>query len=532
MDRLINVRVGGGHLWKDSRLAGNQGEANTKKLRIEFDDGWDGYAKKVIFWDAKGQNPVERTLTADMLEDINDSTRIYICPIPGEPMAEAGMMTFVIDGYLDGVRQRTLATEMEVVRAPIANNAGDPADPIPTQAEQLQVQIDTILGDMQEQAVRAETAASGAETAKTSAEQARADAVASAEAAAESKEHAEASAEAANISETNAASSASKAKASETNAASSAASVSTAKSDAEKAAARAETAKTAAESANTVAQTAKTAAESAKSGAESAKTAAQAAQSSAETAKTAAQTAQSKAEAAQRAAEKAAEEAKEAADVDFATTAFVETQIDIHNKAEDAHEDIRQRIETAIQVANSAYDTADAKPEIFLCYLDETSYEEVEEAYQNGNVVMLSYDYERWPLVYAEEYSQYRFSIVSDGKVKTATVDIFDGWSESEEEVGGGGGVPIDHAVNDTTYGKGTIGQYGHVKLSDSLESYDGSTSGIAATPLAVKMAYDKAKAAAAAIPAVTAADNGKFLRVVNGVWAAEALTNVAEEGA
>ena len=32
--------------------------------------------------------------------------------------------------------------------------------------------------------------------------------------------------------------------------------------------------------------------------------------------------------------------------------------------------------------------------------------------------------------------------------------------------------------------------------------------------------------------PDVTAADNGKFLRVVNGAWAAEKLTNVAEEGA
>lgn len=33
-------------------------------------------------------------------------------------------------------------------------------------------------------------------------------------------------------------------------------------------------------------------------------------------------------------------------------------------------------------------------------------------------------------------------------------------------------------------------------------------------------------------VPTVTAADNGKFLRVVNGAWTAEALTNVAEEGA
>ena len=33
-------------------------------------------------------------------------------------------------------------------------------------------------------------------------------------------------------------------------------------------------------------------------------------------------------------------------------------------------------------------------------------------------------------------------------------------------------------------------------------------------------------------LPEVTAADNGKFARVVNGTWAAQALTNVAEEGA
>lgn len=32
-------------------------------------------------------------------------------------------------------------------------------------------------------------------------------------------------------------------------------------------------------------------------------------------------------------------------------------------------------------------------------------------------------------------------------------------------------------------------------------------------------------------LPEVTAADNGKFLRVINGVWAADPLTDVSEEG-
>lgn len=171
MDRIIEIRINGSHLWKDNRLAGVQGEGNVNFLRITFDESWDGFAKKVTFWDAKGNNPVERTLTADLLEDITVSTLTYLCPIPPEPMAEAGMMTFVIDGWVDGKRARSVGAEMEVEYAPMADNAGEPTDPTPTQAEQLQGQIDTLLGDMQQRAVRAENAADAAEVSEANAKQ-------------------------------------------------------------------------------------------------------------------------------------------------------------------------------------------------------------------------------------------------------------------------------------------------------------------------------------------------------------------------
>lgn len=48
------------------------------------------------------------------------------------------------------------------------------------------------------------------------------------------------------------------------------------------------------------------------------------------------------------------------------------------------------------------------------------------------------------------------------------------------------GAAPIMHSVTDTTYGVGTQNYYGHVRLSDSLSSSYGQTSGVAATPLAV----------------------------------------------
>jgi len=53
------------------------------------------------------------------------------------------------------------------------------------------------------------------------------------------------------------------------------------------------------------------------------------------------------------------------------------------------------------------------------------------------------------------------------------------------------------HAVNDTTYGLGAETKYGHVKLSDATNSSNDKTSGIAATPKAVKDAYDLANSKA-----------------------------------
>ena len=53
--------------------------------------------------------------------------------------------------------------------------------------------------------------------------------------------------------------------------------------------------------------------------------------------------------------------------------------------------------------------------------------------------------------------------------------------------------APKSHASTATTYGIGTSSNYGHVKLSDSTSTTSGASSGIAATPTAVKAAYDKA---------------------------------------
>ena len=138
MDRIIEVKVSGNHLSKDNKVAGVRGEANVTNLHITFDEGWDGYAKRVTFWDALGNNP-----TKILIEDKREAT----VPIPGEAMTEAGKLTFVIDGYLDGKKQRSISDTLEVKDAPMDENAAEPIDPTPDLATQLQSYIDNHKND-------------------------------------------------------------------------------------------------------------------------------------------------------------------------------------------------------------------------------------------------------------------------------------------------------------------------------------------------------------------------------------------------
>ena len=58
--------------------------------------------------------------------------------------------------------------------------------------------------------------------------------------------------------------------------------------------------------------------------------------------------------------------------------------------------------------------------------------------------------------------------------------------------------APTSHAASTTAYGAGTGSNYGHVKLSDATDSTSGESGGVAATPAAVKAAYDLANGKAA----------------------------------
>ena len=462
MDRQIEVKVFGNHLWKDGNRAGVQGEGNVTTLRISFDEGWGDFAKSITFFDAKGRNPVKRILTADLLEDITNSTLVYLCKIPPEPLAEAGWCSFVIDGYIDDARQRSVETQLEVVPARETNGATEPSDPTPSQAEQLQGEIEAIMDDIQK-------AAEAARYTKY-AEQYAADAKASAEAAEEARWAAE-------DSETLAANSAAEAKAAKAKAEEAR---SAAEQSAQNAAASEANAANAAAGTQDKADEAALSAEEAKASAAAAKSSETNASSSASKAKTSETNAASSANTAANAAAQAQDCLEEVetklANGDFDgedgyTPVKGKDYWTPTDKSEMVNE-VMDAMPTIGDMEASVYDPAGLKKDIFRyvgemasdtltrayaytdamvegsqgsggagfleCYLDQTEFWEVNDAYQNGSIVVMWDNNELWPMVYAETDVEYRFQNVSPDGIRTAYLTE-DGWSNGYDEFGSGG---------------------------------------------------------------------------------------------
>ena len=306
---VIEVKVKGNYVTKDNKNAGTQGEANAKALRIEFDAGWDGCAKTINWWDAKGIFAVGRVLTADLLEDLKASTRIYLTQIPGEAMLEWGQCMFGIDGYINGKRKRSVYAKL-VVKPGQGSIVLE--EVTPSQIEQLQVQIDTLLSDIQAEANRAAAAASAAAKSEAAAEDAAGTAIENANQAGDYAAQAKGAQRAAEKAALDASNAADAAVAANTSAETAKTAAETAKSGAEAAAFTASQEREKAGIARSQAQTAENNAVSAMQAAIDVKNGTAKDKLAAEQAKTAAETAKTSAESAQKLAEQARDTAIEA----------------------------------------------------------------------------------------------------------------------------------------------------------------------------------------------------------------------------
>ena len=284
MTRTIPLKIQNEYITGDKCMIGAAGSHNDVILRMEFSGMWDGLTKMVQFRDALGEATIEVLLTADMLEA--DDTSVYLVPVPNGAKKYAGEMTLCVKGAAVAAQKETRATTAVYGRFTVGESKWDTSaeteqDVPPTQAEQLQSQIENVLAtivDARKAATEAAKSAEGAALSQSRAQTSEQYAGEYAQGAANSAASASSSATAAASSATAAAANADAAAGSATNAAASATSAGNSASAASE---KASDAANSASAAATSAQTAQSAARAATYAASTASTAAEAASGSA-----------------------------------------------------------------------------------------------------------------------------------------------------------------------------------------------------------------------------------------------------------
>lgn len=168
MTRTIPLKIQNEYITGDKVLIGAAGSHNDVVLRMEFSPLWEGLTKTVQFRDALGETTIEVLLTADMLEA--DDTSVYLVPVPNGAKKYAGEMTLCVKGAAVAGGKETRATTAVYGRFTVGESkwsadAETEQDVPPTQAEQLQGQIENVLAtivDARKAATEAEKSAEGA----------------------------------------------------------------------------------------------------------------------------------------------------------------------------------------------------------------------------------------------------------------------------------------------------------------------------------------------------------------------------------
>lgn len=153
MVRTIPLKIQNEYIAGDKVLIGAAGSHNDVVLRMEFSPMWEGLAKTVQFMDALGETVVEVLLTANLLEGY--TTNVYLVPVPHGAKKYAGDMVLAIKGAEASGGKEARATtavygKFTVAESKWSGSAETEQDVAPTQAAQMQTQIDAIIGTIQD----------------------------------------------------------------------------------------------------------------------------------------------------------------------------------------------------------------------------------------------------------------------------------------------------------------------------------------------------------------------------------------------
>lgn len=152
--RYINLYITNEYIKGVGEVVGAAGSHDDVAFRMTFGDMWEGLTKTIVWRNAYRENPVYTLVTAAMLEDVT-VPNVYIVPIPAEPKEFVGKMGMTIFGADVEAGVETQATfsvygEFVVMDSYWPYGAREVEDVTPSQAVQLQSQIEKLTDSMLE----------------------------------------------------------------------------------------------------------------------------------------------------------------------------------------------------------------------------------------------------------------------------------------------------------------------------------------------------------------------------------------------
>lgn len=137
---------------------GAVGSHDDVLLEMDFrgSTNWDGTTRRAIFSNALGENRTPVILTTDLLAE--GHADVYLVPMPAEAKTVAGECFLTVEGYIgEGESEivRIVTEEVTFRVLPSKLYTNDNAPVTPSQAEQLQKEIDEIKDDIVDAAAAA-----------------------------------------------------------------------------------------------------------------------------------------------------------------------------------------------------------------------------------------------------------------------------------------------------------------------------------------------------------------------------------------
>ncbi len=141
----ITITVKGQFITKSSKNAGASGSNNTCNLKFVFDESWQGYGKRVLWRDSKGENLTSIILVPDIL-----GKQEYSSYVPGNVTASPGWCSFTVEGYYESDPEKVHKSVKDSLFIDFSETSDEITPITPNEAMQLQAEFEALMPKVKE----------------------------------------------------------------------------------------------------------------------------------------------------------------------------------------------------------------------------------------------------------------------------------------------------------------------------------------------------------------------------------------------